>query len=48
VFMGFANDDDNAHAPNESMILANWEAGIRAIVRAFDELAVTKLAKSPA
>ena len=48
VLMGFANDDDNAHAPNESMILANWEGGIRAIVRVFDELAVTKLASVPA
>ena len=48
VLMGFANDDDNAHAPNESMILANWEGGIRAIVRVFDELAVAKLAAAPA
>ena len=49
VLMGFANDDDNAHAPNESMILSNYENGIRAIARVFDELAVTKLAAaSPA
>ena len=44
VLMGFANDDDNAHAPNESMILANYEGAIRAIVRYFDELATTPLA----
>jgi acetylornithine deacetylase/succinyl-diaminopimelate desuccinylase-like protein len=44
VLMGFANDDDNAHAPNESMILSNYENGIRAIVRFFDDLATTPLA----
>ncbi|MCI0344645.1 MAG: dipeptidase, partial [Chloroflexi bacterium] len=48
VLMGFANDDDNAHAPNESMILANWERGTRAIVGVFDELAATTLAKATA
>jgi acetylornithine deacetylase/succinyl-diaminopimelate desuccinylase-like protein len=31
VLMGFANPDDNAHAPNESMVLANYETGIRTI-----------------
>ena len=30
---------DNAHAPNEWMDLANYEAAIRAIVRTFDEIA---------
>lgn len=44
VLMGFANDDGNAHAPNESMVVANYEGGIRAIVRYFDELAATTLA----
>jgi acetylornithine deacetylase/succinyl-diaminopimelate desuccinylase-like protein len=39
VLMGFTNPDDNAHAPNESMVLANWEGGIRAICSLFDELA---------
>jgi acetylornithine deacetylase/succinyl-diaminopimelate desuccinylase-like protein len=42
VLMGFANPDDNAHAPNESMVLANWERGIRAVCRLFDELAATR------
>jgi len=31
VLMGFTNPDDNAHAPNESMVLANYETGIRTI-----------------
>ena len=31
--------DGNFHAPNEWMDLANFEAGIRAVVRYFDELA---------
>ncbi|HEY7737393.1 MAG TPA: dipeptidase [Candidatus Limnocylindrales bacterium] len=39
VLLGFANPDDNAHAPNESMVLANYEGGIRTIVRLWDELA---------
>ncbi|HEV8306810.1 MAG TPA: dipeptidase [Methylomirabilota bacterium] len=39
VLLGFANPDCNAHAPNESMILANYETGIRTIVRYWDELA---------
>jgi len=49
VLMGFANPDDNAHAPNESMVLANWERGIRAVCHLFDELAATTgLAPTPA
>jgi len=39
VLLGFANPDCNAHAPNESMILANYETGIRTIARYWDELA---------
>ncbi|MEK6721692.1 MAG: dipeptidase [Chloroflexota bacterium] len=39
VLLGFTNPDDNAHAPNESMVLANHETGIRTIVRYWDELA---------
>ncbi len=39
VLVGFTNPDDNAHAPNESMVLANYEGGIRAVVRLMDELA---------
>ncbi len=44
VLAGFTNPDDNAHAPNESMILDNYERGIRAIARLWDELAETDLA----
>jgi acetylornithine deacetylase/succinyl-diaminopimelate desuccinylase-like protein len=39
VMMGFTPPDDNAHAPNEWMDLANYETGIRAIARYWDELA---------
>jgi acetylornithine deacetylase/succinyl-diaminopimelate desuccinylase-like protein len=38
VLMGFTNPDDNAHAPNESMILANYETGIRTICLLWDML----------
>ena len=38
VLAGFTNPDDNAHAPNESMVLANYEGGIRYAVRLWDEL----------
>jgi acetylornithine deacetylase/succinyl-diaminopimelate desuccinylase-like protein len=43
VLAGFTNADDNAHAPNESMVLDNYERGIRAIARLWDELAATDL-----
>jgi acetylornithine deacetylase/succinyl-diaminopimelate desuccinylase-like protein len=33
VLLGFSNPDDQAHAPNENMVLANYEGGIRSIVR---------------
>jgi succinyl-diaminopimelate desuccinylase len=39
VLAGFTNPDDNAHAPNESMVLDNYERGIRAIAALWDELA---------
>jgi acetylornithine deacetylase/succinyl-diaminopimelate desuccinylase-like protein len=39
VLMGFTPPDDNAHAPNESMDLDNYERGIRAIARLWDEVA---------
>jgi len=39
VLMGFMPPDGNFHAPNEWMDLANFEAGIRTVVRYFDELA---------
>jgi acetylornithine deacetylase/succinyl-diaminopimelate desuccinylase-like protein len=38
VMLGFANPDSNAHAPNESMILANYETGIRTICYLWQEL----------
>ncbi len=38
VLLGFMPPDGNFHAPNEWMDLANFEAGIRAMVRYFDEL----------
>jgi len=41
VLLGFTNDDDHAHAPNESMVLANVETGIRTIAACWDELAAT-------
>jgi len=43
VLMGFSNPDDNAHAPNESLVLANYEGGIRAVARMMDELASGEL-----
>jgi acetylornithine deacetylase/succinyl-diaminopimelate desuccinylase-like protein len=45
VLAGFTNPDDNAHAPNESMVLDNYERGIRAIARMWDELAAADLAQ---
>jgi acetylornithine deacetylase/succinyl-diaminopimelate desuccinylase-like protein len=38
VLMGFANPDDHSHAPNESMLLANYETGIRTICVLWDIL----------
>jgi len=38
VMLGFTNPDCNAHAPNESMILANYETGIRTICYLWQEL----------
>ena len=39
VLMGFTQPDDHAHAPNEWMDLANYETGIRAVIRMWDEVA---------
>jgi acetylornithine deacetylase/succinyl-diaminopimelate desuccinylase-like protein len=39
VIMGFCPPDGNFHAPNEWMHLANFESGIRTMVRYWDELA---------
>jgi acetylornithine deacetylase/succinyl-diaminopimelate desuccinylase-like protein len=38
VMLGFTNPDDNAHAPNETMVLLNYETGIRTIARLWDDL----------
>jgi len=32
------NPDDNAHAPNETMVLLNYETGLRTITRLWDDL----------
>ena len=45
VLAGFTNPDDNAHAPNESMVLDNYERGIRAIARMWDEMAGLQLGR---
>jgi acetylornithine deacetylase/succinyl-diaminopimelate desuccinylase-like protein len=39
VLMGFDPPDQHAHAPNEWMDLTNYETGIRAVVRMWDEVA---------
>ncbi len=39
VLLGFTPPDDNAHAPNESMSLANQETAIRTVALYWDELA---------
>ena len=36
--LGFTNPDDNAHAPNETMVLLNYETGLRTICRLWDDL----------
>jgi acetylornithine deacetylase/succinyl-diaminopimelate desuccinylase-like protein len=33
VLLGFTNPDDNAHSPNESLVLANYEGGARTVAR---------------
>ncbi len=39
VLVGFPPPNDNAHAPNEWMDLRNYEGGVRAVIRIWDELA---------
>jgi acetylornithine deacetylase/succinyl-diaminopimelate desuccinylase-like protein len=39
VLLGFMNPDCGAHAPNESLDLENWEAGLRTTVRYWEALA---------
>jgi acetylornithine deacetylase/succinyl-diaminopimelate desuccinylase-like protein len=43
VMLGFANPDSQAHAPNESMRLDNYEGGLKTLVRYWQELADTRL-----
>jgi acetylornithine deacetylase/succinyl-diaminopimelate desuccinylase-like protein len=38
VLLGFTNPDDQAHAPNESMVLANYEGGCRTVARYWEAL----------
>ena len=45
VLLGFTPPDEHAHAPNEWMDLANYETGIRTIVRFFDEIAARRCAR---
>jgi acetylornithine deacetylase/succinyl-diaminopimelate desuccinylase-like protein len=46
ILVGFTNPDDNAHAPNESMVLANYETGIRTICLLWDMLGRDGLGES--
>jgi acetylornithine deacetylase/succinyl-diaminopimelate desuccinylase-like protein len=39
VLLGFANPDSNAHSPNESFALANYEGGARTVARYWQALA---------
>jgi acetylornithine deacetylase/succinyl-diaminopimelate desuccinylase-like protein len=39
VMLGFTNPDDNAHSPNESLVLANYEGGARTVARYWEALA---------
>jgi acetylornithine deacetylase/succinyl-diaminopimelate desuccinylase-like protein len=39
VLLGFTNPDDHAHSPNESLVLDNYEGGIRAVARYWAALA---------
>jgi acetylornithine deacetylase/succinyl-diaminopimelate desuccinylase-like protein len=39
VLLGFTPPDDQAHAPNESMRLDNYELGLRTVIRYWDALA---------
>ena len=39
VLLGFTNPDDQAHSPNESLVLANYEGGARTVARYWQALA---------
>jgi acetylornithine deacetylase/succinyl-diaminopimelate desuccinylase-like protein len=43
VMIGFTPPDDQAHAPNESMRLDNYEHGVHAMARYWERLAATTL-----
>jgi acetylornithine deacetylase/succinyl-diaminopimelate desuccinylase-like protein len=43
VLLGFIQPDDQAHAPNESMRLDNFEGGLRVLIRYWHRLSVTPL-----
>jgi hypothetical protein len=43
VMLGFANSDCNAHAPNETMVLLNYETGLRTITTLWDDLGARSL-----
>ena len=47
VLLGFTPPDDNAHAPNESMDLDNYERAIRCVAVLWDELAVRAAEGTP-
>ena len=47
TMLGFTNPDDNAHAPNETMVLLNYETGLRTITRLWDDLGSTTSASTP-
>jgi acetylornithine deacetylase/succinyl-diaminopimelate desuccinylase-like protein len=47
VLLGFANPDDRAHAPNESLVLENYEGGTRTVARYWEALAHASLTRSP-
>ncbi|HEY8239726.1 MAG TPA: M20/M25/M40 family metallo-hydrolase, partial [Candidatus Limnocylindrales bacterium] len=38
TMLGLTNPDDNAHAPNETMVLLNYETGLRTIATLWDDL----------
>lgn len=38
TMLGFMNPDCNAHAPNETIVLLNYETGLRTITRLWDDL----------
>ncbi len=39
VLLGFTNPDDQAHSPNESLVLSNYEGGARTVARYWEALA---------